>query len=167
MHAATLDAAFYNRVNVAVSNQGNTSASLANLFHNGIMTFAVQQYNIQISNLAVHSLSNTLQVHSHGSINIDAALSTRAYSDFIHIHIGSMQQAATGSNSNNSNRTGLALSYQIGAFNGVNSNIHCRSACANLFANIKHRCFVHFAFANYNGTVNIYSIKGSAHSVNS
>ena len=111
MHAAAFDAALYDGVNIAVGNQGNTSTGLANLLHQRIMTFTIQEHNIQICNLAAHSFSNTLQIYTHGSININAALSARTYSNFIHIHIGSMQQAAAGSNSNYSNSTRLSFSY--------------------------------------------------------
>ena len=167
MHAAAFDTAFNNRVNVAVSNQGDTCASLADFIHQTIMTLAVQQNYVQVAYFTVHSLSNTCQVFAHWCIDIDAAFSTGADSDFIHVHIRSMQQAATRSDSNNCDSTVLSFSNQVGTFNRVNSNINLRSASTYFFADIQHRCFIHFAFADNNGTFNVYGIKGCTHSVNS
>ncbi len=78
-----------------------------------------------------------------------------------------MQQAAARSNGDYSNSTVLSLGNQVRAFDGVNSDINLRTACTNLFANIKHRCLVHFALANYYSTLNINGIEGSTHSVDS
>ena len=167
MHAAAFDAAFNNRVNIAVGKQGDTCACFTDFVHQAVMTFAVQQNYVQVAYFTVHCFSNACQVFADRSIDIDAAFSTGADSDFIHVHIRSMQQAATRSDSNNCDSAVLSFSNQVGTFNRVNSDINLRAAGTYFFADIQHRCFIHFAFADNNGTFNIYGIKGCAHSVNS
>ena len=166
MHAGTFNTCVDNRVNIAVGNEMDACTCAADLVHQIIMAFAVQQYNSQVAYFSVKGFGNALQVFAYRCVDVDAAFGTRANGNFIHIHIGSVKQASFGSNSNYGDSARLAFGNKVRAFNRVNRNINFRAARTDMLADVQHRRFVHFAFTDYNRTADIYRIKHFSHRVN-
>lgn len=86
---------------------------------------------------------------------------------FFHIHVRCMKQAAFRCDRQYGNGAVLSFGHQIGPFHRVDGNIHFFSAGAYMFADIKHRCFIHFPFADHDGAGDRSQRKLGVHPVNS
>ena len=130
------------------------------------MTFTVQNHYRQIINLAVQRIGDRLEVFRRGRVQVNPAFGARTDSDFFHIHVRRVQQAAFGRNGNYRNRTGHPLGHKIRAFQRINRDIHFHTAGADLFTDVEHRRLVHFAFANDDRAANFHRIKRRPHRIN-
>ena len=153
MNTTTLNAAFYSRCYIAICNQTDSCPCLSAFTDNLFMTRSVENAYGKVRNFSVHSFRYIVEIFRYGCIKADSPLSSWTNTDFVHIHIRSMQEASMRSNSQNSNSAILSLSHQVCTFYRVNRNINRFSACTYMFSDVEHRCFIHFAFAdNYRAT---------------
>ena len=78
-----------------------------------------------------------------------------------------MQQGAARGHGDHSQRVGHIFGRQCGAFQRIKCDIHRRAvARSHFFADVKHRCFIAFAFANHHDARDIQQVQLIAHGVN-
>src|SRR5208283_4991844 len=158
------------RGQVAVANQADTRADLANLFDHFFVTRAIENHDNQIFHVAVEALGDGLQVIGDGGVELHGAFAGWADDNFFHVQIGGVEEASLFAGGEHGDGIGRAGGAEIGAFERVNGNIHRREnglgrvlGEADFFADVEHGRFVAFAFADGDGAVHFHLVHGFAH----
>ena len=107
-----------------------------------------------------------MQVLRQRQVHIDGAFRPRADDQLFHVHIRCVQEAALIAYRHDRQRVRLAHRRHTGTFDGIDSDIY-RIAVAgtDALADVQHRCFVDFAFANHDSAVDVDQVEHNAHGV--
>src|SRR6202007_3416275 len=86
------------------------------------------------------------------------------------VNVGCVEESAFFAGGENGDSVGGSRGAEIGALERVDSDIHFGEECfrrvrgeADSFADVKHRSFVAFAFADDDGAVHLHRVHGFAH----
>ena len=107
-----------------------------------------------------------MQVFRQRQVQIDGALRSRADNQLFHVHIWRIQETALIAYRHDRQRVRLTHRRHAGAFDGIDGDIY-RIAVAgtDALANVQHRRFVDFAFANHDSAVDVDQVEHNAHGV--
>ena len=157
------------RGKVAIGNQPDARAGLANILDQLFVARTVQNHYNEILHFAIKALGDGLQVMGNRRVEFDSALAGRSDDDLFHVQIGRVEQAAAFAGGENHDRVGRASRAKIGAFERVHRDVHFRvfmalvsNGRADFFADEEHWRFVAFAFADDDGAVHADAIHGAA-----
>src|SRR5277367_1631875 len=106
------------RGKIAVRNQANARADRANVRDELLVPRAVEDHGHQILHVAVVAARDGAQVIFHRRVQINRALRRRPHDNFLHVEIGSMQQAAMFAGREHHDGARLARRAKIGALSG-------------------------------------------------
>ncbi len=158
------------RGQVAVSDQADARAGLANVGDQLFVARAVQDDDDQVLDVAVQALGNGFQIVGHRSIEFDRALARRTHHDFFHVDVGRVQQSALFAGGQHGDRASGSRGAKIGALKRIDGNVHfreqrfgCVGGEAHLFADVKHGGFVAFPFADDDGAIHLHRVHCLAH----
>ncbi len=154
MHARADDRRRDARGKVAVADQFDASPGLANVGNQFFVTRAVEHDHDQVVDAPLQATGDVLEVVGDRGIQIDRVLAGRPDHDFFHVAVGRIQQTTFLRRRQHRDCTGSARRAQIGAFEGIDSDIDLRDLAAigkfgaDFLADVEHGRFVALAFAN-------------------
>src|ERR1700752_1625277 len=132
------------------------------------MSRAVEHNHRQIFDIASETPRNVLQVVFHRGINVDDPARRWPNYNLVHVDIGCIQQTTPFGGSQNCNRVVGAKRAEVRALERIDGYINLRTRFSNLltntkaaayfFANVEHRRFVTFAFANHHAPAHGHSV---------
>ena len=133
------------------------------------MTRTVEHHDHQIFDIPIQAPGNVLEVVRDRSVQIDGVLTGRAHHDFVHVAIGSIEQATAFGGREHRDGSRSAGGAKVGALQGIDGNVDFWNFSSvgkfgpHFLSNVKHGSFVAFAFANHNGAAHRDRVHGLAH----
>ncbi len=137
------------------------------------MTRAIEDHDHEVFHIAIHGFGDLAQVFGWRRIEAHAAFAERTDDDLFHVAVGCVQQSAFFGNSEHGNCTRRAGGAEVRAFEGIDRDVDFRNVCsvgkfgADTFADVEHRRFIAFAFANHDRAVHGNGVHDFAHAFSS
>ena len=155
-------------LHIAIGDGLNASASGADLGDQILVTGTIHHHDHQIRGGDAQALTEDLDVLCCTLANVDLALGGRGRSKLLHVEVGSIEQTAGLRGGEHSHGAPLAVGAKVGAFAGINREIHARTrATADFLADVEHRSFIALTLTDNDAALHIDLTHALAHGLNS
>ena len=178
VHAGTDDCGGNAGGKIAVAYQPDPCASGADVVNQLLVARPIQHDDHEVLDLTAQAASDRLQVVGRRRVEVDRILGARSDHELLHVKVRSVQQPALVGRRQDGNGIWRTSGAQVGAFKGIDRDIHFREATgppvpvdrmshADLFADVQHRGFVALTFADDDCAVDRHTVHYPPHRLHS
>src|SRR5579864_404617 len=144
MHTRADDGGRDTRGKIAVTDELDARAGLANVGDELLVAWTIEDDDDEVIHTALEAACDVLQVVRDGGVEIDGMLAGWADDDFVHVAIGRVEQATLFGSGQHGDGAGSARSAEISAFEGIDGDVDFGDLAAvgkcgaDLLADVEH-----------------------------